>query len=413
MQFKLMTGCISLFFILSTIRCTQAQQRSIDSFIEADSEVVVSSKEEAKLVLGNEQLNKYLLNIIDKKVAFIGNHTSTIGKTHLVDSLLSLNVNIRKVFSPEHGFRGTADAGEKVNNEIDSKTNLPIISLYGKNKKPSNKQLEGIEVIVFDIQDVGVRFYTYISTLHYVMEAAAENNIQVIVLDRPNPNGHYIDGPILEKKYQSFVGMHPVPVIHGMSIGEYAKMINGEKWLKNGIQCNLKVVSCKNYSHKFPYKVKLSPSPNLPNMKSIYLYPSLCFFEGTPVSVGRGTEKPFQQIGHPSIKGYRYSFIPEPTFGAKNPKLNGKKSFGIDFSSADEVVIKKEWSSLNLSYLIEFYQKYPEQEKYFTNFFNLLAGNSKLQKAIKESKSEIEIKASWKEGLDEYKVMRKNYLLYN
>lgn len=370
-----------------------------------------SAIEEEEIVIGNQQMKLYLPMLEGKKIGFVGNHTSLVGDVHLVDSLLTLGVDVVKVFSPEHGFRGTADAGEKVNNEIDEITKLPIISLYGNNKKPSVEQLKGVDVILFDIQDVGVRFYTYISTLHYVMEAAAELNIPVVVLDRPNPNGHYIAGPILEKKYKSFVGLHPVPVVHGMTIGEYAQMINGEKWLKGSDECNLTVVPCENYNHKNEYSVSVPPSPNLPNMNSIYLYPSLCFFEGTPISVGRGTEAPFQQFGHPEFTKFDYSFTPSPTVGAKKPKLNGEKCFGIDLTDKAQVNARN-WKKLDLSYLIECYNLYPNKDKFFTNFFNLLAGNSSLKEAIKAGKSASEIEASWEPGLSEYRLLRKKYLIY-
>ena len=372
---------------------------------------VDSSSQEDQVILGNEKLAQYLPMLNGKRVGFVGNHTSIIGKTHLVDSLLTLGVKVVKVFSPEHGFRGTADAGEKVGNEVDQKTGLSIISLYGKNKKPSAEQLNGVDVIVFDIQDVGARFYTYISTLHYVMEAAAEQGIAVVVLDRPNPNGHYVDGPILEEKYKSFVGMHPVPVVHGMTIGEYAQMINGEKWLKNGVHCELTVITCENYSHQKEYTVNVPPSPNLPNMNVIYLYPSLCFFEGTPISIGRGTDAPFQQFGHPAFSEFSYSFTPTPTPGAKSPKLNGKECFGVDLTN-QETVNPRNWRKLDLSYLINSYKMYPEKEKYFTNFFNLLAGNSSLKEAIKAGKTESEIRAAWAEDLAIFKEIRSKYLLY-
>ena len=372
---------------------------------------VDSSSQEDQVILGNEKLAQYLPMLNGKRVGFVGNHTSIIGKTHLVDSLLTLGVKVVKVFSPEHGFRGTADAGEKVGNEVDQKTGLSIISLYGKNKKPSAEQLNGVDVIVFDIQDVGARFYTYISTLHYVMEAAAEQGIAVVVLDRPNPNGHYVDGPILEEKYKSFVGMHPVPVVHGMTIGEYAQMINGEKWLKKGVHCELTVITCENYSHQKEYTVNVPPSPNLPNMNAIYLYPSLCFFEGTPISIGRGTDAPFQQFGHPAFSEFSYSFTPTPTPGAKSPKLNGKECFGVDLTN-QEIVNLRNWRKLDLSYLINSYKMYPEKEKYFTNFFNLLAGNSSLKEAIKAGKTESEIRAAWAEDLAIFKEIRSRYLLY-
>jgi uncharacterized protein YbbC (DUF1343 family) len=356
--------------------------------------------------LGIEITDKYLPLLKGKKVALVSNHTSIINGVHLVDTLLSLSVDVVKVFSPEHGFRGTADAGERVESQIDRKTKLPIVSLYGSNKKPSEKQLEGVDVLLFDIQDVGARFYTYISTLHYVMEAGAEKGIPVIVLDRPNPNGHYVDGPILEKRYKSFVGMHPIPIVHGMTIGEYAKMINGESWLKNGVKCNLTVISCENYSHKMVYDLPISPSPNLPNLSSIYNYPSICFFEGTIVSVGRGTDKPFQQIGHPKLNMYSYSFTPKPSYGAKNPKLNGQNCFGENLGEVMKV------NQLELKYLIEFYDQMPNKETFFTNFFNLLAGNSKLKEQIQNQVSENDIRASWLPGLIQFKLKRKKYLLY-
>ena len=406
MKRQVMTKKWSIFFIVFQVAFACSSTPSKLPIISVDS-----TKEEEKIIIGNELMEEYLPLIEGKKVGFVGNHTSLIGKTHLVDSFLTLGVNVVKVFSPEHGFRGTADAGEKVNNEIDAKSGLSIISLYGSNKKPSAKQLKGIDILVFDIQDVGVRFYTYISTLHYVMEAAAEQNIQVIVLDRPNPNGHYIDGPILEKKHSSFVGLHPVPVVHGMTIGEYAEMINGEKWLKNGILCDLKVIDCRNYSHQKEYMVSVPPSPNLPNMNAIYLYPSLCFFEGTPISIGRGTESPFQQLGHPSLINFEYSFIPGPTIGAKNPKLKGKKCYGVDLTN-QEKVSPRNWKKLDLSYLIECYKMYPKKDEYFTDFFNLLAGNSGLKEAIKAGKTAPEIRSTWKSGLEKYQLMSEKYLRY-
>ena len=357
------------------------------------------------LIVGAEQTHLYLPLLQNKKVGIVANHTSMINTIHLVDSLLKLKINIKKVFSPEHGFRGNADAGEKVKSNIDAKTKLPIISLYGKNKKPFPEQLKGLEVIVFDIQDVGARFYTYISTMHYVMEACAENNIQFIVLDRPNPNGNYVDGPILENEFKSFVGMHHVPIVHGMTVGEYAQMINNEGWLANGVKCNLEVIKMKNYNHNTEYELPIKPSPNLASMQAIYLYPSICLFEGTPISVGRGTEKPFQVIGHPQLK-YDFSFVPKPRTGAKEPLLKGETCYGLDLSA---VKVKKE---LDLSYLIQFYNSYPDKEQFFQKFFNLLAGNSTLQEQIKQGKTEAEIKATWQKGLVEFKAKRKKYLLY-
>jgi uncharacterized protein YbbC (DUF1343 family) len=377
--------------------------------IESQPEVLVQEKQQ--LLLGAEQLELLLPLLKNKNVGITGNHSTLIGKVHLVDSLLALKVAVKKVYSPEHGFRGDADAGEKVNSSVDSKTGLPIFSLYGKNKKPSNEMLEGIDVMIFDIQDVGARFYTYISTLHYVMEACAENNIQVIVLDRPNPNGYYIDGPILETDFSSFVGMHPIPVVHGMTIAEYAKMINGEKWLKNKVQADLKVISMKGYSHKDRYELPVKPSPNLPNMDAIYLYPSLCFFEGTPVSIGRGTDKPFQLFGHPSFKMYSFTFTPKAMFGAKEPRLKGVNCYGRLLTKDAERL--KGNGMLDLQWLIDGYNQYSPKEEYFTNFFLLLAGTKQLEAQIKSNMTAEQIRASWKPGLEKFqKEVRGKYLMY-
>ena len=357
-----------------------------------------------KLVLGAERTNIYLPLLKNKKIAVVGNQTSMIANTHLVDSLLSLKVNVVKVFSPEHGFRGKADAGTKVEDETDEKTGLPIISLYGKNKKPTVEQLKGIELLLFDIQDVGARFYSYISTLHYVMEAAAENNIKVIVLDRPNPNGHYIDGPIREKGFESFVGMHPIPIVHAMTIGEYAQMINGEKWIAR--QCDLTVIEMENYTHDMSYDLPIKPSPNLPNSRSINLYPSLCLFEGTNVSLGRGTEYPFQHFGAPYLKS-NYSFTPKSGEGSKSPPHENKKCYGTDLRFQDNYL-----EEINLNWLIESYNNCPEKEKFFNSFFDKLAGTDKLRLQIIEAKTAKEIKESWQEGLNEFKKIRNKYLLY-
>lgn len=364
-----------------------------------------------EIVNGAERTFAYFPKIRSKKVALVGNHSSRINNVHLVDSLLSAGMQIVKIFTPEHGFRGEANAGESIADGVDPKTGIPIVSLYGSNKKPTDEQLKDVEIVIFDIQDVGARFYTYISTLHYVMEACAENGIRLIVLDRPNPNGFYVDGPILEKEHQSFVGMHPIPVVHGMTIGEYALMINGEKWLKNGVQCDLQVVETGNYDHTIKYQLPVKPSPNLPNMLSVYLYPSLCFFEGTAISVGRGTEFPFQQIGHPSLKGYEHMFVPRPMIGAGNPKLEGKKCFGY-FFGADSVENWLENPKLNLKWLVEFYAAYEDKENFFNTYFNVLAGNSKLKNAIVNGQSAGEIRKSWQKDLQNFKALRKKYLLY-
>ena len=371
----------------------------------------VLSIENDSIITGAQQTEVLLPLLENKNIALVGNPTSILfnkkeKKIHLVDSLLSLQINLIKVFAPEHGFRGNADAGEVVKDGKDIKTGLPIISLYGNNKKPTKEQLHGIDLLIFDIQDVGARFYTYISTLHYIMEACAENNIQVLVLDRPNPNGHYVDGPILKKEFKSFVGMHPIPVVHGMTIGEYAQMINGEKWLKNETQCDLKIIPLKNYDHTKPYSLPVKPSPNLPNDLSINLYPSLCFFEGTPVSVGRGTDQQFQIYGAPYFPKSDFQFTPTPKPGAKHPKFEGKLCYGENLESRGKL------NYLNLEWLIKAYNLSIDKSTFFNPFFKKLAGTEQLQKQIKAGKSAEEIRASWQNGLEEFKLIRNKYLLY-
>ena len=356
------------------------------------------------LKLGAEQTESYLPLLKDKKVGVIGNQTSRIGTTHLVDSLLSLGVDIVKVFSPEHGFRGKADAGAKIEDGIDVKTGLPIISLYGNNKKPKHEQLKGIDILVFDIQDVGARFYTYISTLHYIMEASAEFGISLLVLDRPNPNGHYVDGPILDTAFQSFVGMHPIPIVHGMTIGEYAKMINGENWISG--KCDLTIIEMKNYTHEMTYDLPIKPSPNLPNAKSINLYPSLCLFEGTTISIGRGTHYPFQHFGSPYLES-NYSFTPKSGKGSRYPKHKNIECFGTNLRFQDNYLM-----AINLNWIIEAYKQCPEKEKFFNDFFDKLAGSKKLRLQVIEGKTAKEIKATWEEGLDKFRGIRKKYLIY-
>src|SRR5690554_1493611 len=325
---------------------------------------------------------------------------------HLIDFLIEKNINLQKIYAPEHGFRGTADAGELIKDGKDTKTGLPIISLYGNNKKPTKEQLSGIDIMVFDLQDVGARFYTYISSLHYLMEACAENNIPLIVLDRPNPNGNIVDGPTLEMEHKSFVGMHPIPVLHGMTIGEYAKMINGEKWLKSGIQCDLTVIKCVNYKRDMAYSLPVPPSPNLPNDKAINLYASLCFFEGTNVSSGRGTDKQFQIFGSPFLKSMDFKFTPRPNLGAKDPMHNGKICFGRDLSEVENV------NKLELKWLIEAYKNTTDKSKFFNNFFVKLAGTKKLQQQIEQGLSETEIRQTWEADLNTFKEIRKKYLIY-
>ncbi len=361
------------------------------------------------LKIGAEQTNLYVPYLKDKTVALVVNHTSMIGKTHLADSLLSLGIKIKTIFAPEHGFRGTADAGEHVANGIDIKTGVPIVSLYGANKKPSSAQLEGIDVLIFDIQDVGARFYTYTSTMHYVMEACAEQSKKLLILDRPNPNGHYVDGQVLDKKFASFVGLNPVPVVHGCTVGELAQMINGEGWLSENRKCNMQVIKCLGYKHSMAYNPPIATSPNLPNLQSMLLYPSICFFEGTEVSVGRGTDKQFQVIGSPNPMNGTFTFTPEDKPGAKNPPQKGKLCYGEDLSTID--ARKQEFT---LKYLIAFYQKSENKAKFFSSpsFFDKLAGSDTLRKQIIAGMNEKQIRMSWKEDLEKYKAMRKKYLLY-
>ncbi len=364
-----------------------------------------------KIVIGAARIEAYLLLIKNKRVAIVANQTSVIFKnnnlnTHLVDSLIALNVNITKVFAPEHGFRGKADAAEYVADGKDSKTGLPIISLYGKNKKPSQKQLDNVDIVVFDIQDVGVRFYTYISTLHYVMEACAEKGIPLIVLDRPNPNGHYVDGPMLELKHKSFVGMHPVPLVYGLTIGEYAQMINGQKWLENTVTCDLTVIELKNYTHQSEYHLPVRPSPNLPNDKSINLYPSLGFFEGTPINAGRGTEFQFQRYGAPYFPKSDFTYTPHPNFGSKHPKHQEEICNGVDLNKTPKL------SAINLEWLIDAYHKTPKDISFFGKTFTVHAGNTTLQKQIEKGMTAKEIRKTWKVDINTFKEIRKKYLIY-
>lgn len=396
-----------LFLLITATGCgNKSESKSVAIAEDVQAEVQPSLK------TGAERTTAYLPLLKGKKVGLVGNQTSIIqteaGNVHLVDTLLALGVDLRKVFAPEHGFRGTADAGEVIEDGKDPKTGLPVFSLYGNNKKPSAEQLEDLDLLIFDLQDVGVRFYTYISTLHYVMEAAAENNLQVLVFDRPNPNGHYIDGPVLDTTHQSFVGMHPIPVVHGMTIGEYAEMTNGEKWLKNDVQTPLEVIKMEGYDRNEPYNLPIKPSPNLPNAQAINLYPSLCFFEGTNVNAGRGTQKQFQVFGSPYLPEakYTFSYVPESNEGAKNPKHLGKTCYGKDLS--EEPLL----ASLNLEWLIEAYNNTSQKEEFFNAFFTKLAGSTKLQEQIEKGMTAEEIRATWKQGLEEFNKVREGYLLY-
>jgi uncharacterized protein YbbC (DUF1343 family) len=368
----------------------------------------------AQILPGANSTEEYLPLLKNKKVALVVNQTSTIGKKHLVDSLLALNVTIVKVFAPEHGFRGTADAGADIKDGIDKKSGLPIISLYGKKEKPSPEDLAGVDYIVFDIQDVGCRFYTFLSTLHYVLEASAENKIPVLLLDRPNPNGFYVDGPVLDMKYKSFVGIAPVPIVHGLTFGEYAQMAKGEKWINKNEALNITIIPCKNYTHKSRYKLPIKPSPNLPNERAVFLYPSLCLFEGTNVSVGRGTPSPFQVIGSPYAKiDSAYKFTPKPQAGALNPFMKNKLCYGYSLIKYKKE-LQTEMIGFNLNYLKKMYASFPDKSKFFlaTNFFEMLAGTDDLRQQLKNNTSIADIKKSWQPKLDEYKKMRKKYLLY-
>ncbi|MDH3322786.1 MAG: DUF1343 domain-containing protein [Flavobacteriaceae bacterium] len=376
------------------------------------------SDEAHQIITGSNQTERYLPLLKGKRVAIAANQTSVIFKdasqhkegdlnyTHLVDSLISLQVHITKVFSPEHGFRGRADAGEHVSDDMDKKTGLPILSLHGKTRKATPEMLKDVDILIFDIQDVGVRFYTYISTMSNLMEAAAENNIPVIVLDRPNPNGHYVDGPMLEPAHKSFVGMHPVPLVYGLTIGEYATMVNGEKWLKDSVQCDLTIVPLKNYTHNSVYHLPIRPSPNLPNDRAINLYPGLGFFEGTVINAGRGTEFQFQRYGAPFFPKSDFSYTPVPNFGSKHPKFEGKLCYGVDLSNEARL------SKVDITALIDAYQKTPKDLAFFGKSFTIHAGNLKLQKQIEAGLTADEIRATWQEDIEKFKTIRSKYLIY-
>jgi uncharacterized protein YbbC (DUF1343 family) len=361
---------------------------------------------------GAQQFEQYARYLQGKNVAVLGNQTSLVGKQHLVDFLLGKGITVTKVMSPEHGFRGNAGAGEHVADGKDSKTGLPIISLYGRHRKPTKEDLKDVDVVVFDLQDVGLRFYTYISTLQYLMEACAEHDVKVIVLDRPNPNGYFVDGPILEPKYKSFVGMQPVPVVHGMTVGEYARMLNGEHWLKDSLQCDLTVIPVKGYRHAQLYQLPVKPSPNLPTMEAVYLYPSLCLFEGTKMSIGRGTDKPFELLGHPELPHWDTIFIPKPIPGvAPHPKLEGKecKGYVLTDYARHRTTYEKQ---INIYWLITAYFDLGAKDDFFSGFFDKLAGTDQLRKQIIAGKTEMEIRQSWEAGLERFKKIRAKYLLY-
>ncbi len=388
-----------------------SQQTMQDNILVTDTNSIVYND---SITLGAEQYDAYLPKLKGKRVAIVANQTTVVnnGNEHLVDVLLNKGVTIVNVFSPEHGFRGKASAGEKVNSSIDDKTGLPIVSLYGKHKKPTKADLKDIDILIFDLQDVGARFYTYISTMHYVMEVCAEQKKELIVLDRPNPNGFYVDGPILEKQFKSFVGMHPIPVVHGLTVGELANMINEEGWIKPKLK-QLDVVKCLNYSHKDLYKLPVAPSPNLPNMASVYLYPSLCFFEGTSISVGRGTDKPFQIFGSPDVDSGTYNFMPKAKVGAMSPKHENKTCIGYDVSVFGKYYMK-DIKELYLFWICSLYESSSNKEDFINraSFFDLLAGTDKLRKGIEKGLNPKELKETWSADLVEYQKMRKQYLLY-
>nr|WP_298791325.1 DUF1343 domain-containing protein [uncultured Allomuricauda sp.] len=395
-----------LVLLFSSCRGQEKSNNPITENVKTDTIVPI--------IVGANRTELYLKELQGKKVGVVANQTSVIFKTdghaHLIDSLLSLNVNVVKVFAPEHGFRGKADAGEHVKDSMDAKTGLPIFSLHGKNKKPTAEQLDGLDIIVFDIQDVGVRFYTYIATLQLVMEACAEGNIPVLVLDRPNPNGHYVDGPTMKNEHTGFLGMTEIPLVYGMTIGEYARMINGEKWLEGRKKANLTIIQLKNYTHKSSYHLPIRPSPNLPNDVSITLYPSLGLFEGTNVNAGRGTEFQFQRYGASFLDStaYDFSYVPEPNFGSKYPKEEGKNCFGEDLSKVERMNV------VSLQWLIDAYTHTLDKSKFFkTNSFTKHAGTTELQKQIESGITEEEIKKTWQMELDSFKKIRKKYLIYD
>ncbi|WP_417889401.1 exo-beta-N-acetylmuramidase NamZ domain-containing protein [Xanthomarina gelatinilytica] len=409
-----------LLFVFILISCGNfSSAKNEKSPTKIDKEIASSqvNSNDSQIVVGANQTEKYMPLIQGKRIGVVANLTSVIFKneaqttyTHLVDSLLALQMDLRKVFSPEHGFRGNVDAGEFVESGKDTKTGLPIVSLYGKNKKATKESLKDIDIMIFDIQDVGVRFYTYISTLHYMMESCAEANIPLLILDRPNPNGHYVDGPTLEPENKSFLGMHPIPLVHGLTIGEFAQMLNGEKWLENQAQCNITVIPAKNYTHNKFYQVPIRPSPNLPNDQAIKLYPSLGLFEGTNINAGRGTEFQFQRYGAPFLDKnvFLFTYTPKESFGAKNPKHKDVLCYGEDLKN-DSL-----YAEVSLKWLIKAYNHATDKSKVFnTENFTKHAGTDKLQKQIEAGLSEADIKATWQKDLEAFKKLRAKYLIYN
>ena len=435
---KLFTTLLAVL-LLATI--STAQKPRAQSSDNAPTPSKTGANENG-ILAGADRINVYLPLIKGRTVGIFANQTSMVGHTHLVDTLKKLGIDIKVIFGPEHGFRGTADAGEKVGNYTDQKTGIPVVSLYGSKRRPSAEDVKDVDILIFDIQDVGVRFYTFISSMQEYMEAAIEYNKPLIILDRPNPNGFYVDGPVLDTKYKSFVGMQPVPIVYGMTIGEYSMMIIAELWTNSKNSYSIKVdnkdetgadvdyfgtdpskqtgfialniIKCQNYTHKSKYVLPVRPSPNLPNIQSIYLYPSTCLFEGTVLSEGRGTNKQFQVFGHPSLPKNLYSFTPNPNEGAKRSKLYGQLCYGWDLSGTPQEVLKKTDNHVQLKWLMEAYKLFPQKDSFFlkSNSFNRLAGNDVLMQQIKDGKSEEEIRKSWEPALSEFKKIRKKYLLY-
>ncbi|HRN57627.1 MAG TPA: DUF1343 domain-containing protein [Agriterribacter sp.] len=428
-------------FIITVIACYCAPVTSNNGERPILHDPANDISENDRILAGAQRFDRYVRLLEGKAVAVFANQTSMVGNTHLVDTLQSRGVVIKKIFSPEHGFRGTADAGEKVGNYTDAQTGIPVISLYGNKRKPAAEDVKDVDVLVFDIQDVGVRFYTYISSLQEFMEAAITLSKPLLILDRPNPNGFYVDGPVLDMRYKSFVGMQPVPVVYGMTIGEYAYMLLKENMLsikmlaqppvhidpKPGTAMNvskfsLTIITCGNYTHNSKYVLPVRPSPNLPDIQSVYLYPSTCFFEGTVLSEGRGTSKPFKVFGHPLLPDNLFSFTPNPTDGAKSSKLYGQLCYGWDLSGSPEEVLQEVDNKVQLKWLIEAYRLFPEKEKFFivpqsgkmeTSFFSKLAGNNVLWQQIKNGLPEQDIRKSWEPGLSAFKKIRRKYLLYD
>jgi len=416
---KIGLGICSLLLSI-TATCKQQMHNNQPDAVATDTSLTAETKA-ARLPASDispaaDETKLYLGYLKGRNVGMVVNPTSIIGKnkTTLVDSLVKLKVGIKKIYGPEHGFRGDASNGATVTNSIDKRTGIPVVSLYGKTFKPTPADLKGIDLMVFDIQDVGVRFYTYISTLHYVMEACAENNIELMILDRPNPNGYLVDGPILDSAFKSFVGMHPIPASHGMTIAEYAQMINGEGWLKNRVKCKLKIIKMANYSRNMDYTLLVNPSPNLNSQQSIMLYPHICWFEGTTLSLGRGTQFPFAIVGHPALKGkYDFSFTPVSIPGmSDNPPQKNVECFGIDLRNYDTALLKKE-GKLNLSWLLTLFKNFPDKSKFFNAYFSKLAGTDQLRKQIESGMTESQIRQTWEPGLAKFKEVRKKYLLYN